>query len=466
MVCTIVASLVGVPGVAHAQRLDAEIEETYTVGFDQNTVFFGRIQDIAITPDGRVVVYDGLPGDGPAVTILSAEGGLVTRWGRRGDGPGELGSGSSAKIAYVDADETVVIAGSPRRGRYTLDGREMDRWEAPPAVFLELASVSDQVYAWRAVFEVDPNSAKATMVFTLGPWDGSQIWQKRRPRVVVGGPLRASPILVSIPGGQWVVGYGDEYNLKIVSAPTGDTVSRIVRQVPKRERREVEVFHERVRHYLAHPDQAPTNWSSLIHNSDRPNRAWGIDEEPPVVADVFWGPPGVVWVQRGLGVADEFAGPLSRPDESRLWDIFELQDNRTEYHGVVALPDGYRPFAGNDEVLAGVALDEYGRSAVRVLRVRIPSVEDSSERESGDDWCNRVRLWSLVVRVLLWNGFPEAARDRRLGGGARLCPLPFAHSDASAPPMPPQRLRRLGPRHDRAVGPGPAEDTARRVSQE
>ena len=69
---------------------------------------FGKPQDVAFLPDGRVLVADGF--DNGRVMILDAEGNYLDAFGERGDGRGEfnvvhsLATGPDGRIFVVDRD--------------------------------------------------------------------------------------------------------------------------------------------------------------------------------------------------------------------------------------------------------------------------------------------------------------------------------------------------------------------------
>ena len=180
-------------------------------------------------------------------------------------------------------------------------------------------------------------------------------------------------ILASIPEHRVVVGYGDRYSLQVISGESGNTIMEVSRDVSQRAQAEVETFLNQMRDHLSHPRKAPDTWSTLVRRHDRP-RSLGrrYDNPLPMIQSVFWGPPGVLWVERGLGISDEYSQPLEHPDDSRMWDNFAISDNGFEYLGPVVLPTDFRPLAGNDQLLVGVVEDEMDRQAVQVLRVTIP----------------------------------------------------------------------------------------------
>ena len=357
------------PKLSGQEPIGVQSEVVYTIGFDESELFFGSINHLLVAPDGRVLVYDLRPGDGPAVTVLSVDGDVVAQWGTLGDGPGEL-PGGPVGIA-IENDTVFVAAAQGRLGLYTVLGQEIARSSGPPAIFLEASLSAGRMLAWR--LDLHPTDTDVLFAAVFGPADGRAAWSERVLEMLpVASPLKSRPLLTSIPGGRLVVGYGDEYSLGVVAAQSGDTLVKVARAVASRTQAGTTAFLDRARQYLAHPDEAPEGWSSLVRRSDSPRGMVPHDDLLPMVNRVFWGPPGVLWVERGLGIDDEYSNSLDRPDDNRMWDLFKVGDHESEYLGPTTLPEGFRPFAGNSELIAGVVRDDWNREAVRVLRVTVP----------------------------------------------------------------------------------------------
>ncbi|MYA64942.1 MAG: hypothetical protein F4Y21_09895 [Gemmatimonadetes bacterium] len=357
------------PLVIVAQEVPvARTEEVFTVGFADDDLFFGWIGGLSVAPDGRVLVHDADPGDGPAVTVLAPNGAVVARWGVVGEGPGEL-SGGPAAVAVEG--ESVLIAGSVGRiGIYDWSGEELSRSNVSPGMFWEAAVFGGRVVAWQLMPQVV--EGKMGFAATLGPVDGGAWSTRTIESMHLASPLTAPPLLVAIPGRRLVVGYGDEYSLRVVASESGETLGLVTRDVSRRSQDDTDAFHESALRYFAHPEETPDTWSTIVRRSAVPTEVVGRDSRLPVIRKILWGPPGVLWVERGLGIDDEYAAPLDRPDDSRLWDTFKVtDDNQVTFLGPVALPRGFRPLAGNGELMAGVVWDELGRLGVRVLRMTV-----------------------------------------------------------------------------------------------
>ncbi|MGQ0639451.1 MAG: 6-bladed beta-propeller [Gemmatimonadaceae bacterium] len=122
---TIVARTSGVVPNEPERRLVLEQQIGEADGNDSIT--FGRIQEIAVTSDSRIFVYDG---QGPSLKLFDSTGKLVRFVGRKGAGPGEfeqvtgLGILPNEKLAMWDAFHGRVNIYSP-------DGDYTGQWRVP-----------------------------------------------------------------------------------------------------------------------------------------------------------------------------------------------------------------------------------------------------------------------------------------------------------------------------------------------
>ncbi len=73
--------------VAHGQAQQWSAQRIAQIGDDQG-ITFGLITGMAVAPDGRFFVLDGMES---RIHVFSAAGKLERSFGRRGAGPGELG---------------------------------------------------------------------------------------------------------------------------------------------------------------------------------------------------------------------------------------------------------------------------------------------------------------------------------------------------------------------------------------
>ena len=374
------------PAAAQANRdcaATAETETVFTLGLDGDDLLFQLIKSISISEDGKIVVLDVVSDSDPAVTVVSPSGDVMARWGRAGDGPGGL-EDAQLRAVFVGSD-TVAVAGYGRAAAYTWRGEELVRYQLAATHVPEslgagnlgglvraIAFVAGRIVTWKLGFDyaklgelaaagggdIDEmfSAVSSSMRYKFGPWDESETWTTRAAPPALDISLSArffpQPVLAAIPGRRVVVGFGDEYVLHVLSGESGDTIGRIARDVPVR-----------------YPTPAFVR-SAAFRDGEEELESFGL------IKDAFWGPPGVLWVERDLGVDDGFSGPLEHWKECRSWDLFDV-DGGT-FLGAVSLPEGFSPMAGNDSLLAGVVVDELEQAGLRVLRVSVPG---AGERE-------------------------------------------------------------------------------------
>ena len=113
---------------------------------------FGRPQDVAFLPDGRVLVADGL--DNHRVVIMDGEGNYLSEFGELGDGPGQfngvhaLAVGPDGMIFALDRANgriQVFELTSEATGEYHPEIEHVDIW---PGFGLPLDIVVNEEHAW------------------------------------------------------------------------------------------------------------------------------------------------------------------------------------------------------------------------------------------------------------------------------------------------------------------------------
>ena len=122
---TVIARTRGEVSNAADRRLVLEQRIGEAEGSD--TVTFGRIQEIAVTRDNRVFVYDG---QGPSLKLFDSTGKLLRFVGRKGGGPGEfeqvtgMGIMPNGSLAMWDASHGRV-------NLYSAAGNYAAQWRVP-----------------------------------------------------------------------------------------------------------------------------------------------------------------------------------------------------------------------------------------------------------------------------------------------------------------------------------------------
>ena len=351
--------------VSAQPHLAVDASELFEVGRSADKQF-GRILAVAVSEDGRIVVSEVDGPDDEKITAFAPDGSIIAKWGREGEGPGEILTAATAAVAGAD---TVWLGTDLGVAAYDWTGEVVARHQLPGIVFA-LVPMPVGLVTWRLA--IGPDLAFALKLQTA---DSAHVWADRDYDLMLADPFRPRPLLAAAGRQRFFFGMSDAYRLMVVSGSDGAVVGEISREV---ERRPVpDRFAEAYRRHVMQPDAAPEGWSWIVPAWTPPlgeNEARQLElDEFPLIDRVFWGPPGALWVGRGLGVSDEFSASLEEPDRSRLWDLFDagtLQWLAT----VGGLPTDFIPMAGNANVLAGTTYDRVGSAALKVLRVSVPGL--------------------------------------------------------------------------------------------
>ena len=185
--------------------------EKLTPGDDET--HFGRPQDVAFLPDGRVLVADGL--DNHRVVILDNEGKYLSEFGGRGEGPGQfngihaIGIGPDGLIFALDRS-----GGRVNVFRTTDDPREVEFVDAWGGFGLTLDIIVNDDSIW---------------ITTLGPlrfvkmdFEGNRLYTWNVPRELPNGYLEVHTITVDSDGNLY--GGDNQYGRtqKFVPKPDAD----------------------------------------------------------------------------------------------------------------------------------------------------------------------------------------------------------------------------------------------------
>ena len=185
--------------------------EKLTPGDDET--HFGRPQDVAFLPDGRVLVADGL--DNHRVIILDKDGTYLSEFGGRGDGPGQfngihaIGIGPDGLIFALDRS-----GGRVNVFRTTDDPREVEFVDAWGGFGLTLDIIVNEDSIW---------------ITTLGPlrfvkmdFEGNRLYTWNVPRPLPNGYLEVHTFTVDSDGNLY--GGDNQYGRtqKFVAKPDAD----------------------------------------------------------------------------------------------------------------------------------------------------------------------------------------------------------------------------------------------------
>lgn len=350
-------------GDASAWRLEPEL----TLGTREGGEAFDRVADVDRGPDGRIYVLDRGAGE---VTVWGTDGRLLRRFGRIGEGPGELRTPTTVRV--LDDGRIAVGEAFPARLlRFGPDGslrgslRVRPGRGGPPI----LAVVGDWRVTRAGVARVrlsymSPSHADGTPV-VVGSLDGDgRMADTLLSWISATTPARLPTIFQAewswdLAGdGALVASPGDRYELRHHD-PAGRllrVVRRDVPEIPVTEElteRAVDAFLER----FADTDVSGPMLASL---RDR------LDVAPvlPRVQGLHLAEPGgELWV--------EVPTP-DRTGEVREPGAYDVFDASGRYAARVRAPDGFRLKGIRDGRIHGVWEDELGVEHVRTYRVLRP----------------------------------------------------------------------------------------------
>ena len=185
--------------------------EKNTPGDDET--HFGRPQDVAFLPDGRILVADGL--DNHRVIILDSEANYLSEFGRRGEGPGQfngihaIGVGPDGLIFALDRS-----GGRINVFRTTDDPTEVEFVDTWDGFGLTLDIIVNEEHLW---------------ITTLGPlrfvkmdFEGNRLYTWNVPRELPDGYLEVHTFTVDTDGNLY--GGDNQYgrSQKLVPRPDAD----------------------------------------------------------------------------------------------------------------------------------------------------------------------------------------------------------------------------------------------------
>lgn len=344
-----------------SERWTLDTEEAVSIGTldGAEEYTFGEVTGVAVADDGRIYVADT---QALEVRVYSAEGEFLFRFGRNGEGPGELSNISGlvlapGGIAVLDGQQARVTV-------FTLEGELVgtSRLQRPyvifavdgPMAFDEAGRFHDRTVLR---YTEGPDSIgvvtyapDGTIVDStaLGPQQLDFIRVTRGERPIMGliRPFTARPTLAFGPGAEAFFTQGDRYQVTAFS-PYGEPVRVLRRGVEPRPVTDVErdsardVILERAR-----------------ENGGDPPQDLEIPFEKAIIADLEADDTGHLWIQ-------------SEPDPD--WSRLEwwVHDSGGRYLGVVVTPRMEVMHIGADFV-AGVRTDELGVDRVMVIPLRRP----------------------------------------------------------------------------------------------
>jgi hypothetical protein len=362
------------------------LSETLRIGVadGEPEYMFGKISDLGMLSDGRIVVADGIA---QHLRYFRPDGGWEKTVGQAGSGPGEFGN-LGLTILVGPADTMLVLdVRNQRANRFGPDGTWLGSWLAyQPEAWTERAwdysstgrIVSHMYQAPQVVGDGSDSldfvvvrdlagSAGDTVGFVLTGLE-TQVSEGRMEYYFFAG----SPEIGLCPDNSLLTARQDRYEISRYS-PSGnlEQIVRLDREnilVSASDRTNFREWYKDI--WLESGYVTPSRVEELLS-------AFHFNQTYPPFRTLTCGPKGSIWVQPWKPVSaltqddlpDLMAGiPV---DASERFDLFNRQG---EYLGVVSLPSGFFPDRFRGDHLIGRWRDSLGLESVGVLRVE--GIED------------------------------------------------------------------------------------------
>jgi hypothetical protein len=387
-----VVRMAGPPRYAEVASLIEEMSIGVVDGAEE--YMFGDIADIAVAKDGSVFVLDRKI---HGVRVYDARGKYTRTIGRRGQGPGEIASGSGIGL-LPDGRLLVWDTGNWRVNVYSPAGQAITHWALPSSGTGSMSRglVVDSagfVYVQKPIFTRPPNGRTRIdrVWLRLRPTDGAVVdtieqpaWTKAPRELVATGsggnsqsmtgvPFDPVPTWVISPHGYLITGIPDRYAFELHNAP------RSVVSIRREVRPEPVSARER--------DSARKETETMLRRTE-PGWSWGGVDVPatrPYYEGIHTGTDGRIWVARVKEVAPRVGAintsgsvgmgprPAPRPADAKpvvsrpaLYDVFEPSGVFT---GQVRIPPRVSTAVRNGDYVWGVAYDEDDVPSVKRYRI-------------------------------------------------------------------------------------------------
>jgi hypothetical protein len=351
------------------------VSQDLSIGTDSGAVEFqfGRIGDLAVSPDGDIAVIDQLGG---AVRVFDRTGTLVRSVGRSGRGPGEL-SRSANGIHWLGGDTLLVLdPGEARMTVFAPDGsvgattplplapRGQGWMRLPGGDFLmrglTISRVEGQFRFWDALLRVQADGMRSDTLLEF-----------EYTKTDLGGPGRLRiPLIVNNP--TWtrlsdgrIAWTALDRDYVQVHDSTGRIAARI-RSAQWLSREVTEADRTKMVEMLRVKLQSIGGDASF---ADSPQV-----EAPahfPAITTVRAGPMGTIWVQLMGPVESIDPMAVNAPDRADFlggstWHVLEPSG---AFRGAIELPRRFRIFRMTEDAIYGAARDDDG--VERVIRLRL-----------------------------------------------------------------------------------------------
>ena len=322
------------------------VDEVVVVGEPTDPVVFGAVTALAFGTSGELAVLDGASRE--VVVLDVGSGGVIRRFGRRGQGPGEFTD--PTLIAVRDSGEVLVYdrTAGDRLSRFAADGRflESTTLERSAGTFVRMTGTENGLLLGTSPLIERPGRPREYARLMLAA-DGNPnrdlwVWEEiqsdlRLPR---GEPrLLYSPAArwTLLPGGRVVVAQTDRAELRVLDLDGNvqQIIQRSIEPAPL-----TEEFKATMR----------AAWAN-----DPPRIEFLFPDFYPLVQALLPGPDGTILVGRSEG-------------DGSFWELFSRDG---EILATVDAPADFLPLAGRDGLVAGwqtMSDLEIGVLVVRIQR--------------------------------------------------------------------------------------------------
>lgn len=364
------------PGVGRPPLRPAVVRRIDPEGIGEGV---GKIVLLVATPGGGVALLDGQPA-GPPLIVLDAEGKVVRRLGRYGEGPGEFSR--SATVA-VDRTGGVHVADAMLRRltRWSGDGRLIDsRAFAAIGIAERAGAVRLSRPGCLALGErVYPDDAGSGTLWLVAPHRyqlvcGSDLSvslplsERRIPPATPRTPYGRESFRVPLSDGRIATVSSDVLGFSWWS--TTGTVRGVRRSITA-----PAVLDAERREWTAVQQYVEANFPPIFRPPRRP-----LPDHKQVVTGAVADPTGLLWLARStsgivgaprteVSVPKGPAAPLLRYRDQVLYSVFT---NKGEYLADVVFPDGIEHLVFAGSTVWGITHDESGWETLVKFEVPLP----------------------------------------------------------------------------------------------
>lgn len=351
------------------------VEEVFRVGgMDADTALqFGSVFGVDVDGAGHVLVLDQQV---PTVRVFDADGGLTSRIGTPGQGPGELGRAVMG-VFEEGGEVRIPDVANARISVYALDGTFIENVPFNPMEGIPIRWDEDgdgRVAVQRRTMTMENGApvmgGSGDVVVTLGlgavptdtlatlPAGQSFSMEGGRPRMVIFAP---EPIWDLSANGDMATAVNSDFRIEIIR--NGEVVRVVTRDyepvpVTEAEQRDIIRMTTQLMEDMGQPPQVVEMMAQAME----------FAENYPAFNQLLLATDGSLWVQRVRTAGDVPEGVQWSAEDmgSNEWEVF---DGEGRYLGVVALPLRFQPLREVDGVLWGVDRDELDVQAVVGLRI-------------------------------------------------------------------------------------------------